>query len=356
VLSYRAKNRKRQATLGLYGPLTVQQARKRAHRMLVQVFDGEDPVQEKRHYRASPTLADLAERYMEEHAIPKKRPSSVKSDERLLRLHILPRLGRTKVADLDRRDVFALHHGMRKTPAQANRALALLSKMLNLAEQWGDRPDHTNPTRHVDRFREHPKERFLSGSELERLGAALREAEEAGSEHPSAILAIRLLALTGARRNEILCLRWREVDFERALIDIDSKTGRKRIPLPAPALELLSKALRLRGNPYVCFGAHRGKRLVGLQRPWERIRSAAGLDDVRLHDLRHSHAAMGAGLGLGLPIIGKLLGHTQAATTQRYAHLADHPVRLAAERVAGEIGAALAGRRGQVARIEEGGS
>lgn len=128
------------------------------------------------------------------------------------------------------------------------------------------------------------------------LGAALREAEEPGSEHPSAILAIRLLALTGARRDEILCLRWREVDFKRALIDIDSKTGRKRIPLPAPALERLSKALRLRGNPYVCFGAHRGKRLVGLQRPWERIRSAAGLDDVRLHDLRHSHAAMGAGL------------------------------------------------------------
>lgn len=353
VLLYRARGRKRQVTLGVYGVLTVQKARKRARRMLVEVVDGSDPLEVRRKRRSAPTVAKLAERYMEEHARPKKRPLSVESDERLLRIHILPRLGRHRVADVDRAAVSELHHAMRETPTQANRALALLSKMFNLAEQWGYRPDHSNPTRHVDRFKERPKERFLSSAELARLGDALREAETAESEHPSALLAIRLLALTGARRNEILCLRWDEVDFERGLIDIDSKTGRKRIPLPAPAFRLLAEADRVQDNPYVCFGAHHGKRLVGLQRPWERIRKAAKLPGVRLHDLRHSHAATGAGLGLGLPILGKLLGHTQASTTQRYAHLADDPVRQAAERIAGEIGAALAGSQGEVAEMPQ---
>jgi len=343
VLIYRAKGRKRQTTIGPYGPLTVQEARKRAHRIVVEVADGADPVEEKRSYHRAPTVEELAARYLEEHARPKKRPSSVKTDEGMLRSHILPRLGKKKVQDVDRTDVSALHHAMVETKTQANRVLALLSKMFNLAERWGYRPDGSNPTRHVDRYKEYAKERFLSPAELSRLGEALRKAELEKSEHPSAILAIRLLALTGARRSEILCLRWDEISFERAEIDIDSKTGRKRVPLPAPALRLLADADRMEGNPYVCFGAHKGKRLVGVQRPWERIRAAAGLEGVRIHDLRHSHAAMGAGLGLGLPIIGKLLGHTQAVTTQRYAHLADQPLRLAAEKVGGEISAALEG-------------
>jgi len=353
VVQYRANGRKRQATVGTYGPFTVQQARDKAGRMLREAQDGGDPLERKKKQRDAPTVARLAERYLEEHARPKKRPSSVESDARLLRLHILPRVGTKKVQDVDRSDVSALHYAMRETPTQANRALALLSKMFNLAEKWGYRPDYSNPVRHVERYKEQPKERFLSSAELARLGEALREAEVAGSEHPSAILAIRLLALTGARRNEILCLRWDEIDFERALLDIDSKTGRKRIPLPAPALRLLVEADRMQDNPYVCFGAHNGKRFVGLQRPWERIREAAGLDGVRLHDLRHSHAAMGAGLGLGLPVIGKLLGHSQPATTQRYAHLADDPLRRAAEQVGGEISAALAGTHGELRHIRE---
>lgn len=353
VVSYRARGLKRQATLGSYGKLTVQQARVRAKKMLVSVLDGADPVEEKREGRAAATFADLAERYLEVHARPKKRPLSVKTDEGLLKNHILPRLGRRKVKDIDRADVSALHHAMRGTPTQANRVVALLSKMFNLAEKWGYRPDYSNPARHVDRYKEQPKERFLCAAELAKLGEALREAEEAGSELPSAILAIRLLALTGARRNEILCLRWDEVDFARGVIVVDSKTGRKRIPLSAPALKLLSQAYREKDNPFVCFGVRYGKRLVGIQRPWERIRSAAGLDDVRLHDLRHTHAAMGAGLGLGLPIIGKLLGHSQPSTTQRYAHLADDPLRQAAERVGGEIYAALDGAAGEGGEVRE---
>jgi hypothetical protein len=195
VVSYRARGLKRQATLGSYGKLTIQQARVRAKKMLVSVLDGADPVEEKREARAAATFADLAERYLEVHARPKKRPLSVKTDEGLLKNHTLPRLGRRKVKDIDRADVSALHHALRETPTQANRVVALLSKMFNLAEKWGYRPGYSNPARHVDRYKEQPKERFLSAAELAKLGEALREAEEAGSELPSAILAIRLLAL-----------------------------------------------------------------------------------------------------------------------------------------------------------------
>jgi integrase len=344
VLFYRAKGRQRLATLGAYGVLTADEARQKATRLLRAVGDGEDPVAERREERRAPTLAAFAERYLEQHARAKKKPSSAASDERLLRLHVLPRLGGRCVPDLDRADIARLHHELRSTPVLANRVLALLSKMLNLAEAWGVRPDGSNPVRHVDRYPERPKERFLSPAELARLGAALRAVEEEGSEHPSAILAVRLLALTGARRNEILTLTWDGVDFDRAeLVLADSKTGPKRLPLPTPALTLLHGAPRLAGNPYVCPGERDGGRFHGLQRPWERIRARAGLTGVRLHDLRHTHAATAVSAGLALPLVGKLLGHTQPTTTQRYAHLRDDPVRAAAEVVAGEIGAMLAG-------------
>lgn len=345
VLSYRAKGHKRLATIGPFGVLTVDEARTRASRLLYAVLgDGADPVEDKRAYQREPTLAELAQRYLDQHG-PKKKASSQLADRRLLERHILPRLGQRKARDLDRADMTRLHHEMRATPILANRALALLSKMLNLAEAWGLRADGSNPVRHVDRYPERPKERYLSPQELARLGETLREVEQEGSEHPSALLAIRLLALTGARRNEILTLTWDAVDFARAeLVLADSKTGPKRIPLPTPALALLRDAPRVAGNPYVCAGERDGGRFYGLQRPWDRIRRRAGLADVRLHDLRHTHAATAVSAGLALPLVGKLLGHAHAATTQRYAHLRDEPVRAAAERVAGEIGAALEGR------------
>lgn len=344
VLSYRAKGQKRLATVGPYGVLTVDEARHKASRLLYAVGDGADPLAEKRQESREPTLAEFAQRYLTQHG-PKKKASSLLTDRRILERHLLPRLGQRKVRDLDRADVMRVHHEMRATPILANRALALLSKMLNLAEAWGVRPDGSNPVRHVDRYPERPKERYLSPAELTRLGEILRDVEQEGTEHPSALLAIRLLALTGARRNEILELTWSAVDFDRAeLVLADSKTGPKRIPLPAPALALLREAPRVQGNPYVCPGERDGGRFYGLQRPWDRIRTRAGLPDVRLHDLRHTHAATAVSAGLALPLVGKLLGHAHAATTQRYAHLRDEPVRAAAELVGSEIGAALAGR------------
>ncbi len=240
-------------------------------------------------------------------------------------------------------------------PIAANRCLALLSKMLNLAEAWGLRPDGSNPTRHVAKYRERKVERFLSNVEFARLGTVLEEAARTG-EHASVVAAIRLLILTGARRDEILSLRWEHVDFERGCLRLpDSKTGAKTIPLGAPALELLADLPRLNDNPYVLPGARPGRHYVGLGKAWRRLRAKAELPDVRLHDLRHSYASVGAGQNESLHVIGALLGHRDTASTQRYAHLSDDPMRAAADRISGHLAAAMAGKSGEVVPLRSGG-
>jgi integrase len=334
--------RTRRLTLGEYGPLTADQARELARQVLARVARGEDPAADLAEKKAAPTFADLGPRYLEQHAGPKKKPASVEADERMLRLYVLPALGKRKVAEVGLREVADLHHSLRAKPVQANRVLALLSKMLGLAERWGLRPAGSNPCRGVDRFPERSRERFLSAAEIARLGAVLEE-EEAGE--PFVVLAVRLLLLTGARRDEVLTLRWSDVDFDRAALRLaDSKTGAKMIPLGPAPLAVLSSAPRLEGNPYVVPGRRTGGRLVGLQRPWVLIRERAGLPDLRLHDLRHSFASIGAAAGLGLPVLGAILGHRNQATTARYAHLADDPRQAAATRISDEIAGALSGQ------------
>lgn len=277
----------------------------------------------------------------------------MKSDETILRLHILPTLGTKKAVAVTRTDISKLHHAMRSTPGAANRTLALLSKMMNLAEKWGVRPDGTNPCRHVERNPERKMERFLSADELNRLGAALAEAEHTRTELPNVIAAIRLLIFTGMRLNEALTLRWEHVDLERSCLHLpDSKTGAKAIYLSAPALEVLTRIDRQEGSPWVIAGARSGAHLVNLRKPWHRIRQRASLDDVRLHDLRHSFASIAAGLGEGLPMIGRLLGHTQAATTYRYAHLAADPVRMANERIGATIVGMMQGQGATVVDLQ----
>jgi integrase len=232
---------------------------------------------------------------------------------------------------------------MRGTPGAANRTLALLSKLFNLAEKWGLRPDGSNPCRHVEKYRERKIERFLSSEELARLGAALREAERTQIELPSVIAAIRLLLLTGCRLSEILTLRWQDVDIDHQVLRLpESKTGKKVVYLASPALEVFAKAERVDGNPHVIVGKRPRAHLVNLQKPWRRIRAMAGLRDVRIHDLRHSFASMAAAGGLSLPLIGALLGHSQPQTTQRYAHLTADPIRRAADITSSSIAEAIA--------------
>ena len=232
---------------------------------------------------------------------------------------------------------------MQDKPYQANRTVAMLSKFFNWTEKLGLRPDGSNPCRHVEKYREAKRERFLSEAELARLGEALRAAETDKTASPWVIAAIRLLTLTGARLSEVLTLRWDYVDFDRATIRLpDSKTGAKTLHLNAPALEVLSAIPRLEDNPHVICGERKGAHLVNIQKPWRRIRKAAGLNDVRIHDLRHSFASVAAAGGMSLPLIGALLGHSQPATTARYAHLSSDPLRAASDAIAGRIAGAMA--------------
>ena len=214
--------------------------------------------------------------------------------------------------------------------------------MFNLAEMWGLRPDGSNPRKHIKKYPEEKRERFLSPAELKRVGEVLREMEQEGIELPSSIAAARLLILTGCRLGEIMNLKWGHVDIAgKALRLRDSKTGAKVVHLGQPAGEVLEKIERIEGNPWVIVGTKPSARLTDLQPFWQRVRARAGLKDVRIHDLRHTFASTAVASGQGLPMIGKLLGHTQVQTTARYAHLAADPIRDAADQVASNIAASL---------------
>jgi integrase len=220
--------------------------------------------------------------------------------------------------------------------------------MFSLAEKWGERPDGSNPCRHVEKYAEHKRERMLSADELGGLANALK----APGRSPYIVAAIKLLVFTGARLSEILNLEWDWIDFERGEARLpDSKTGAKTLHFPAPALAVLADLPRVEGNPYVIVGNVPGARLINLEKPWRAIRKTAGLDDVRLHDLRHAFASVAASSGMGLPIIGKILGHTQAATTHRYAHLASDPVNAAAAAVANKIADAMQGNTATTSKV-----
>jgi integrase len=336
------KGRTRRVTIGRHGEITPSFARAEAKRLLGEIGAGRDPASERDKAKADKSVAAVLEQFMAEHVKPKLKASTAREYHRAASRYIVPRLGRRPIGELTRQDIAKLHHELASTPYQANRTLALLSKFFNWSERHGLRPDGSNPCRHVEKYREGHRERFLSQAELARLGDALREAESDNSATPWAIAAIRLLTFTGARLNEILTLRWEHVseEHERLLLP-DSKTGRKAVHLNAPALALMQTLPRIDGNPYVICGEKAGQHLVNLEKPWRRIRKAAKLDDVRLHDLRHSFASVAASGGQSLIVIGKMLGHSQPATTARYAHLADDPVKAASDAVGRHIAAAM---------------
>jgi integrase len=336
--------RTRRITIGQHGELTPTAARVEAKRLLGEIAAGRDPADGRDVRRADKSLAVVLEKFVAEHVRPKLKASTAGEYERTAKVYIVPRLGRRPISEIKRPDIARLHHELASTPYQANRTLALLSKLFVWAEKHGLRSDGSNPCRHIEKYRESRRERFLSQAELGRLGDALREAEQDNSCSPWVIAAIRLLILTGARLSEILTLRWDYVSEEQGCLFLpDSKTGRKAVRLNAPSLEVLQAIPHLEGNPYVICGERPGRHLVNLDKPWRRIRKAAGLDDVRLHDLRHSFASVAASGGQSLIVIGKMLGHSQPQTTARYAHLADDPVKAASDAVGRHIAAAMEG-------------
>jgi integrase len=330
------KGRTRRVTIGRHGEITPTFARAQAKRLLGEIAAGRDPAACNK--KLDETLADVFHHFLAQHVRTKLKPTTAYYYKLLAETHILPRLGRQPFAQIQRQDVARFHHDLSATPYVGNRSLAVLSKLFNWGEEHGLRPDGSNPCRHVEKYREGRRERFLGQAELARLGDALREAETNKSCSPWVIAAIRLLTFTGARRNEILTLRWEHVSEEHGCLMLpDSKTGRKAVHLNPPALDVLQTIPRLEGNPYVICGERPGRHLVNIEKPWRRLRKAAKLDDVRLHDLRHSFASVAALGGQSLVVIGKMLGLSQPATTTRYAHLADDPVGQRAMPLAGTL-------------------
>ena len=370
----------RKVTIGTYGKLTVEQARSAAQSILAKAELGEDVAGNRAKQRAELTVAQLCDEYLTEGCHLKK-ASTLATDRGRIDRHIKPLLGRKRLGEVRRADIerFLRDVAGGKTATDektgkhgraivsggkgaATRTVRLLGGIFSYAVAQGHIAD--NPRKGVKVFPDGKGERFLSSEELRRLGSALTEAETIGlpwelnegaklkhrpikAENlreiisPYAVAAIRLLILTGCRAGEILRLRWTEVDFENGSLNLaDSKTGAKRVMLGAPALEVLAELPRV--GAYVIAGASPDKPRRDIKRPWERIRRHAQLPNLRLHDLRHSFASMGAASGMGLAVVGKLLGHASPVTTARYSHFADDPLRRASDSISTALAAAMA--------------
>ena len=327
----------KRASIGRTVDTTVEDARRLAAEVIDRLKKGEEAFPEPP--APEPTVADLAERYVEAHLKVNCRPGTVETFGRIVRLYILPEFGDMPLSAVERSHVAALHDRMRDKPYQANQVRDVLAKMFRLAGAWGMTPPRRNPALSIRRYREHRRERFLSPDEYRQLNRVLDEAEADGSVFPTAVPAIRLLLLTGCRKNEIVTLRWDDVDRTAGELRLrDSKTGARRVPL-TPAVEwLLERIPRIEGNPWIVTGQNPGDHLKNLDAIWLRLRKRAGLEDIRIHDCRHSYASRALALGEGIPVISELLGHRKFSTTARYAHLARDGERASAAKVGDSIG------------------
>ncbi len=377
VVGYRPRgsNQFRRLSLGVFGPMTVEQARIAALRQLALVSDGQDPLESRRAVRGEKTVRELGESFLEE-VDERRKPTTASEYKRLWKKHVLPALGTKKAAIVSVDELRRLHRSLRTTPYVANRLVALLGAFFTYAAREGVRAEYDNPARGVELYPETAQERFLTPKEFRKLGDALGKAEREGvlpapqhrqqpksaatAKHrpksadtpvpanPFSVAAIRLLTLTGCRESEILTLRWDAVDFERGYLRLaDSKTGKVNRPLSQTAASIIEALPRIAGNPYVLPGSKPGEHLKEIKRVWYAVRHAAGLEDVRLHDLRHSYASVPAADGESLLIVRSLLGHKRASTTERYAHLGDDPVKRAANRTANSIASWLGTSRPQ---------
>lgn len=345
-LMYRAgKGRsaaKRRLALGSFPAVTVEQARKLAREKLALVTMGADPADALREEKATRSVASVFEQFLAEHVRAKLKPGTVRCYEQQAAAHILPALGKLKITEVSARQVSGLHHSLRQTPYQANRVLATLSKFFNWCEMAGFRDRGTNPAFGVERFKESKRTIFMGKAEVEAIGATIARLEASGELSPIAAGVFKVLIFTGARCGEVTTLKWSYLDLEHGLAHLpDSKTGAKTIHLPAAARAVLASLPRI--NEYCFPGRHDKGHIVNTKAPWQRILAEAGLSGWRIHDLRHAFASYAANSGQSLPVIGKMLGHTQAATTARYAHLAENPVAAAAESTAQAIQKDLTG-------------
>jgi integrase len=346
--------RKRRITVGMSPDISLAKARIEAAQVLAAMRAGVDPTEDRKaRLRAaqaqSITIHELSEQWMAEFVIPKLKPRTQTDYRQLLSRHILPLLGNLSVTELDRRHIEQRHVAMAVTPRRANYALAVIKAMLSFAIKRGLRSN--NPAAGITPYRENRRERFLSEAEIARAADGITAAEESGKIGPFAAAGLRLCLFTGARSGEITSIRWEQIDWERRLIRLpDFKTNEpKTIHLSDAAIGILRDVPR--AGPYVVAGGRRNRPYAHLTRAWGIARKYVGLDDVRLHDLRHSYASLALGRGVPLAVIGKLLGHKNPATTQRYAHLARDAVQAVNDELGAAMQAAINKPRSRVVRI-----
>jgi len=324
-IDYRIGGRQRRMVLGQFGVLTVDQARKLAQQRLGEILSGHDPLETKTAGQRIPVMESLCLEFLDQYSRKHKR--SWREDERRIHKHIIPALGKRKANTIKRADIMALHNHLGEIhPYEANRVLALLSVMFEYGRKTGLLPENfINPARGIDKFKEQRRDRWVRPEEMPRLAEAI-------DREPNIYFrgALWLYILTGVRKSELLRAKWEDIDVGRSELRLPTtKAGRVHyVPLSKPAMEILQSIPRLEGNPYVLPGLN-GNHLVNIDKPWRRIRKTAGLPDVRLHDLRRTVGSWLASAGHSLPLIGKVLNHSNASTTQIYAHLTEDPIKKA---------------------------
>ncbi|MER8954559.1 site-specific integrase [Mesorhizobium sp. M0833] len=329
---------RRKPSIGKFGELTVEQARKIAQDWLAEVRQGKDPSTEKSAARAAPTMKELCNQFIEDYSKLHNKPRTVEGNELNIKNHIVPRLGTLKAHEVTRADVSAMMTAMADRPIIANRTLACLRKMFNLAEVWGYRPDGSNPCRHVQKYAEKGSTRFITDAEMRKIYAYLDRAEREGLEHPFIILAIRLQFEFAGRMSEVLSLEWDWIDLDQRKVTWpDSKTGGMIKPLSGEAHSLLAAAPRFEDSPFVCpsiFNPSKPMTDNTYHKGWRRILERAGVPHVGTHGIRHRAATDIANSGVPVKVGMALTAHKTVAMFMRYIHTEDNPVRLAADAVA----------------------
>ena len=367
---YRNKHgRDRWFTIGEHGKITVDGARSKARQIFQAVADGDDPSSEREAFRTAPTVNDLLDRYIAEHLEQRNRPATRAAFKGIVERDIRPALGKFKVAAVTRQDVDRFHRSKSATPRQANLILAVCSKAFGLAELWEMRSEGSNPCSKIERYPENHRERFLSADELGRLGATLRRAETVGLPWKNGgrtlyrrvtTAAVELLLFTGCRLSEVLRLRWEQVNFTEGTMALpETKSGRPQVvTINAPARQVLKELQSAKASDWVLPSVSSVKRPIskaGIEAAWHRVRKAAQLEDVRLHDLRHTVGTYAGQSGANAFLVRDLLRHKNLAMTGRYVNRADSPVRTLSDQVGERISAAMEGRRAaQVVALKPG--
>ena len=355
IANARVNGKPKRVTVGRFPSMSVSEARKEARPVLDAMRAGKDPHVEKEVRKQAAAAGEVtvevfADRWLAEYVRPKLKALTIRDYERIIDKNIKPKLGARFLGSIAKSDVMTLHAAMQATPRRANYVIAVVRSLMTFAEECDLRPKHSNPAKGIKLYRENAVERYMDEAEIGRAADAIAKCEEDGSIGPHAAAGLRLALLTGMRSGEVTAVEWSHINFARRWIRLpDSKTGAKTVHLSPAAIDVLKVVPRI--GKFVIAGAEPDTPYARLGNAWLKVRAVARLGDVRLHDMRHTFASIAAGKGMSLPMIGRLLGHRVAATTQRYAHLAVDVAAEANDVIGAVIGTAMTKKADASAKV-----